>query len=573
MDLRRPSSPVYGRQWSRSSNGTESRSPSMSPAHRNQIGGVGGLSTVKRTQNVATKAAAQRLAKVMALQNKDNEEDDDDDDHEFKFAPPSSGPINGSFARRNRSHSPAIGRNITEQVTSVRSSSTGRPSTFSRSSTPNASPLWMPPKASLKPPVIIPPIDHSFKDRDQRYFGDVPRLVNSRDKGYQREASALRDEVDMLQEENEIVLEKLHRAEEMREAAEARARELEKQVASLGEGVSLEAKLLSRKEAALRQREAALKAANEKKDGKKEEVVSLRSEIQILKDEAETAAECLQEAESEAKALRIMTQRMVLTQDEMEEVALKRCWLARYWGLAVQHGICADIAPSRHEKWSALAPLPFELVISAAQKTKDDQSKTARFLSDLPGEGNIESMLSVEMGLRELASLKVEDAVMLAFAQKRTPSLVRQDSKGHGELSFVESYGKRRESKHAQYIISAVKLDEILTMLSHFSNAEIKEGEQEDVAFKQAWLMYFWGRAKLHSVEEDIADERFQFWTSRSEGKSPTSQDAVDVERGLLELRKLGVEQQLWEACRKETDQLLPSSSPTSTLSNHNLDS
>jgi hypothetical protein len=88
----------------------------------------------------------------------------------------------------------------------------------------------MPPKASLKPPVIIPPIDHSFKDRDQRYFGDVPRLVNSRDKGYQREASALRDEVDMLQEENEIVLEKLHRAEEMREAAEARARELEKQV-------------------------------------------------------------------------------------------------------------------------------------------------------------------------------------------------------------------------------------------------------------------------------------------------------------------------------------------------------
>ncbi|KAG7556248.1 hypothetical protein ISN44_As11g023030 [Arabidopsis suecica] len=550
MDLRRAGSPVYGRQWSRSSNVTESRSPSMSPAHRNQIGGVGGgLSTVKRTQNVATKAAAQRLAKVMALQNKNNEEDyDDDDDHEFKFAPPSSGAINGSFARRNRSQSPAIGRNISEQVTSVRSSSAGRPSTFSRSATPNASPIWMPPKASLKPPVIIPPIDQSFKDRDQRYFGDVP-LVNSRDKGYQREASALRDEVDMLQEENEIVLEKLHRAEENREAAEARARELEKQVASLGEGVSLEAKLLSRKEAALRQREAALKAANEKKDGKKEEVVSLRSQLQSLKDEAVTAAERLQEAESEAKALRTMTQRMVLTQDEMEEVALKRCWLARYWGLAVEHGICSDIASSRHEKWSALAPLPFELVISAAQKAKElsqdeggsDQSKTDR-LSDLTGEGNIESMLSVEMGLRELASLKVEDAVMLAFAQKRTPSLVRQDSKGHGELRFVETY-------------------------------ELKEGEQEDVAFKQAWLMYFWGRAKLHGVEEDIADERLQFWISRSGGKNPTSQDVVDVERGMLELRKLGVEQQLWEACRKETDQLLPSSSPTSTLSNHNLDS
>lgn len=36
-----------------------------------------------------------------------------------------------------------------------------------------------------------------------------------------------------------------------------------------------------------------------------------------------------------------------------------------------------------------------------------DRSKIVRDLSDLTGEGNIESMLSVEMGLRELASLKV----------------------------------------------------------------------------------------------------------------------------------------------------------------------
>jgi chromosome segregation ATPase len=142
----------------------------------------------------------------------------------------------------------------------------------------------------------------------------------------------------MLQEENENVLEKLRRAEEKRVEAEARAKELEKQVASLGEGVSLEAKLLSRKEAALRQREAALNVAKQKKSGKDEEIVSLRSELENLKDEATTAAERLQEAESEAKSLRTMTQRMILTQDEMEEVVLKRCWLARYWGLAVQHG-------------------------------------------------------------------------------------------------------------------------------------------------------------------------------------------------------------------------------------------
>ncbi|XP_024013460.1 coiled-coil domain-containing protein SCD2 isoform X2 [Eutrema salsugineum] len=420
-----------------------------------------------------------------------------------------------------------------------------------RSTTPTATPthnLMPPSRVSVKAPNPIPPLDPPTRNRDKRFFADLPS-VNSKEKGDQREASALRDELDMLQEENEVVLEKLRRAEEKRVEAEARAKELEKQVASLGEGVSLEAKLLSRKEAALRQREAALNVAKQKKNGKDEEIVSLRSELESLKDEAITAAERLQEAESEAKSLRTMTQRMILTQDEMEEVVLKRCWLARYWDLAVQHGICADIAPSRHEHWSALAPLPFELVTSAAQKAKElssdkggnDRSKAARDLNDLTGEGNIESMLSVEMGLRELASLKVEDAIMLAFAQQRKPSLIRHtasDSKGHGESRFIDAY-------------------------------ELGEAEQEDVTFKQAWLLYFWSRAKLHGVEEDIAEERFQLWISRSNGKSPTSHDSLDVERGLTELRKLGIEQQLWEASRREIDQL---PSPTSSPSNHDLD-
>jgi len=93
--------------------------------------------------------------------------------------------------------------------------------------------------------------------------------------------------------------------------------------------------------------QAALNVAKQKKSGKDEEIVSLRSELEVrftdvlfsmrcttficimkpcliflcyvqnLKDEATTAAERLQEAESEAKSLRTMTQRMILTQDEM----------------------------------------------------------------------------------------------------------------------------------------------------------------------------------------------------------------------------------------------------------------
>ncbi|KAF7834048.1 coiled-coil domain-containing protein SCD2-like isoform X1 [Senna tora] len=559
MDRRRTASPVYARQWSGGSSSTGSSSPAMSPAHPHSRLGPSstGHSTIKRTQNVAAKAAAQRLAQVMASQTVDDEDEDDDLGFRYSAPPPPavtsySNNFNShrnsataippiSVARPNRSPSPALGRNFVEHAQSVRSTSAGRPAVSARTTT-----LVPPGKSTIRTPMAIPPIDPpSNRNRDHKRFPSDIGQLNSKGAGDMREASALRDELDMLQEENETILDKLRRAEERREEAEARARELEKQVASLGEGVSLEAKLLSRKEAALRQREAALKAAQQTKDGRDDEITALRVEIQNLKDDAASAVEQQQEAESEAKALRTMTQRMILTQEEMEEVVLKRCWLARYWGLAVKYGICSDIAQSKHEHWSSLAPLPFELVTSAGQKAKEeswnksaedpDRSKLVRDLSDLTGEGNIESMLSVEMGLRELASLKVEDAVVLALAQHRRPNLVRHsilDSKSHGDPKYVEAF-------------------------------ELSEEEAEDVLFKEAWLTYFWRRALFHGVEDDIAEERLQFWISRS-GQSTTSHDAVDVERGLFELRKLGIEQQLWEASRKEIDQL-----PGSTVTNH----
>lgn len=99
--------------------------------------------------------------------------------------------------------------------------------------------------------------------------------------------------------------------------------------------------------------QAALKAAQQTKDGKDDEIATLHVEIQVifqlsvffsvesliytsssqvfsslgynsprclyqnLKDDAAAAVEQQQEAESEAKALRTMTQRMILTQEEM----------------------------------------------------------------------------------------------------------------------------------------------------------------------------------------------------------------------------------------------------------------
>jgi hypothetical protein len=51
--------------------------------------------------------------------------------------------------------------------------------------------------------------------------------------------------------------------------------------------------------------------------------------------------------------------------------------------------------------------------------------------------------------------------------------------------------------------------------------------EVEDVQFRQAWLIYFWRRAKNNGVEDDIADERLQFWISRTMHQ-PAPHDEAD---------------------------------------------
>ncbi|EPS73766.1 hypothetical protein M569_00990, partial [Genlisea aurea] len=401
------------RQWS-----AEPAGASPARVQHGRSSSVSSISNIKRTQNYAAKAAAQRLAQVMASQSAaDNDEDDDDeydaDDYSLlRFKPPlplslssaSRPPVNKISGANNAIAgikppipSPKIDRSTSdtvlqlqqEEIPPSRSTSTGKSSTSIK--TASSLPPFRPP---FKTPAPIPPTTDppNRRQREKKF---------SQDSAGSRASSALRDELDILQEENESILEKLRLTEESCEAAEARVKELEKQVATLGEGVTLEAKLLSRKEAALRRREAALREeAKVAKDGTDVEMESLRSDLKTAKKEAAAVYEHLHGTKSEVKALR------------SEEVVLKRCWLARYWGLAMELGICEDIAVSKYEYWSSLAPLPVEVVLSAGQKAKEECRKKGYRIADdfsdhLTGEGNIESMLKVEMGLKELVSLKV----------------------------------------------------------------------------------------------------------------------------------------------------------------------
>lgn len=125
MNRKRTESPVYSRQWSGGSSSTGSSSPAGSPAHPRSRPppAASGMSTIKRTQNVATKAAAVRLAQVMTASKTSEYEDDDDLDFRFGLPPPvsstnsvsrtdsnssSNGLSGNAVSRPNRSQSPSV---------------------------------------------------------------------------------------------------------------------------------------------------------------------------------------------------------------------------------------------------------------------------------------------------------------------------------------------------------------------------------------------------------------------------------------------------------------------------------
>lgn len=93
MDRKRTDSPLYVRQWSSESSttGTNPSSPAMSPSRAPHVRSSSAtvFSTVKRNQNFAAKAAAQRLAQVMASQTADDDDDEEDgDDLGFRYSAP-----------------------------------------------------------------------------------------------------------------------------------------------------------------------------------------------------------------------------------------------------------------------------------------------------------------------------------------------------------------------------------------------------------------------------------------------------------------------------------------------------
>ncbi|CAM0957814.1 unnamed protein product [Alopecurus aequalis] len=523
----RPASPGYGRRGvyaQQHSHGVSSAqtspggSPTASPVHRHSrsgsFGGAGSASTVGRrgagaaaaARNSAARAAAQRLARVMGGGG-DAGSGSDDEDYELSGPPIELSSTPRRFA--NRSPSPSIGRYLADQTT------VSRPSSLTNRYVPGKSVPMIPSIKQSNRPATSGPGSESFAPnrREQRRSVDLGSSMRGR-----RSSSSLNDELNQM--ESDSIYDKLE--DDRCDEADVRSMNMERQASVISDAIEPEVNFISRRAAALEQRKASIRISSRMGNSAScDEITALRSEAKVASELATSVSRRVKGAGSELRSLHATSNRMMLSQEEMEEVVIKRCWLARYWKLSVRLGIHSDIAEQKLNHWSSVAPLALEVVLSIGQKARDG-TLSDNDVNDTAGDGNIESMLLVEKGLRELASLKVEDAIMLALAEHRH---VRPLS---GPVYPAEGH-------------------------SSSESLELSEEEREDVRFKQAWLTYFWRRAKNHDVEEDIADERLQFWIEQ--GNHPiTASDVIEVDRGLHELKKLGVESQLWEATRRALD-------------------
>uniref|UniRef100_A0A0D9ZU84 Uncharacterized protein n=1 Tax=Oryza glumipatula TaxID=40148 RepID=A0A0D9ZU84_9ORYZ len=500
-------------------------SPTASPVHRHartgSLGGAGAASTVGRrgrAHNTAARAAAQRLARVMASTDGagvggggggvggggDGGSGSDDDEYEL-----SGPPIElSSTPRRTGTRSPSP------------SAPVSRPPSLTNRYTPGKSVPMIPSIKQQNRPATSGPGSESpaINRREQRRSVDLGSSLRAR-----RTSSSLHDEINSLQVETEGMYEKFNLAEERSEEGDAKSMHM---AAVIADAIEPEANLISRKDEALQQRKASLRSASRRSNSAScDEIAALRSEAKVA-NSVSSVSQRLKSTGSIVRSLHGATNRMVLSQEEMEEVVLKRCWLARYWKLCVRLGIeilhtintylqsggipsvrfykydakvkkgsksiHCDIAEEKQEYWSSFAPLSLEVVLSIGQKARDgalsdhadmetkSKMSDASHVNDMSGDGNIESMLLVERGLRELSSLK------------RTQSCLLYQNIDASDLSQVAS--PKCPSSEGQ---------------NPPESLELSEEEQDDVRFKQ---------------------------------------------RGLIELRKLGIESQLWESTRRSLD-------------------
>ena len=249
------------------------------------------------------------------------------------------------------------------------------------------------------------------------------------------------------------------------------------------------------------------------------------------------------------------------------EVAMKAGYLARYWRAAFALGVApgggGGCMAREAATWAARAPAGgsdalvglIERVAREGGAHSEHQSVTpvakeffarreyggadggADGVADGGADGSgsarawrpstLADAVDVEIGLRVMRDARVEEAVLVALADRRR-ALAERTCGDAGSSSVSGASGPVGRS--GDWIT-------------------LSEAEESEVAYRRAWLAFLWWRARGARVEPGVCEGRCEEWFRRVAGTTPTfdaAREALEVEEGLRELRELGVEAQLW---------------------------
>ena len=239
------------------------------------------------------------------------------------------------------------------------------------------------------------------------------------------------------------------------------------------------------------------------------------------------------------------------------DASLKAAWVARYWRLAYSLGVAPESSWREAELWSRRAPDggddALRRVVDAAAAAAEggfvavpafltgnsgatDDAGAIRATENVadphPAEPRgawtpktLADAIEVEVALRTMTAMRVEEAVLVALADRRRALADRR-------VRAVTS-GEDEDAR-----------DEWI---------RLSPAEEAEVAHRRAWLCYAWFRARAAGVEPGLAQVRCETWFPRAVGRQATfeaAREALEVEEGLRELRALGVEYQLWRRRR-----------------------
>ncbi|KAL6765722.1 hypothetical protein V8C86DRAFT_1744 [Haematococcus lacustris] len=227
---------------------------------------------------------------------------------------------------------------------------------------------------------------------------------------------------------------------------------------------------------------------------------------------------------------------MLLTPQEVQEAGMRCTWLAHYWVLAEQLGICPDIAGKQARLWrcaalpdtvfkeTALCSVAHTQVPGTAQHSKVRQAETdllpsGQFQGQLPRGATALDLVALERLHRQTLELGIVPAVM-------------------STLLSLEEWSK---------------------LPLHSGQCQGTQLTQE-LAFQTSWVVYLWGRAAAAGFYSPLAEQRAEYWGQRllalshTSGSGPLMDQAASAARLLcelqaaqLELSRLGVEHQLWQ--------------------------